>query len=296
MHAWAEQFPDGNIARRLPDTVIGIDVDAYGDKSGRAALAEAEKRWGRLPETYRCTSRDDEISGIRLFRIPADITTLRDGIRFPELGIGDIDIIQCRHRYVVVAPSRHPNGARYGWFHDADVRQLDAPPSPDDLPDLPAAWCDALDEPHGIVGASTYDGASSDLALTVGPPSPAVRERLAAALDAVGRSSRHDNTRGHTLALLRLGKQGEPGVTQALTTLMHAFCHAVTADGSRTQTEAVGPRATCRRVADRIELRHQRGIRRIPGSRYVFNRGRRPGRTAREHDVGTDRPGAVLKR
>ena len=36
---WSELYPDGNICLRLPDSVIGIDVDAYGAKTGEAAFA-----------------------------------------------------------------------------------------------------------------------------------------------------------------------------------------------------------------------------------------------------------------
>jgi hypothetical protein len=49
MYAWADEEPDGNIAVRLGDTVIGIDVDDYDGKGGGKTLAEAQRRWGALP-------------------------------------------------------------------------------------------------------------------------------------------------------------------------------------------------------------------------------------------------------
>lgn len=49
MEAWARRFPAGNIALRLPPTVVVLDVDHYGDKHGGDTLAEAERRWGALP-------------------------------------------------------------------------------------------------------------------------------------------------------------------------------------------------------------------------------------------------------
>ena len=70
MHAWSQDRHDNNLALRLSAEEIGIDVDNYGDKNGGATLAEAEKRWGTLPPTYRSTSREDGVSGIRLFRVP----------------------------------------------------------------------------------------------------------------------------------------------------------------------------------------------------------------------------------
>jgi hypothetical protein len=135
-HAWAEEEPNGNIAIRLPDGVIGIDVDHYGTKNGGATLEEAEKRWGKLPPTYRSTSRDDGISGIRLYRIPPGIE-LADRITFPELGLGGIEIIQRHHRFVVCWPSIHPEGRQYKWIAEIDGSIMEQPPALGDLPYLP---------------------------------------------------------------------------------------------------------------------------------------------------------------
>ena len=143
MCTWAQEHPGGNLALRLPDNVIGIDVDAYGKKTGAATLAEVEKRWGPLPPTYCSSSRTDGVSGIRLYRVPPG-TVLRDGIRFPELGIGDIDIVQRHHRYVMSWPSLHPERRQYLWIREADGVVLDTPPGPADLPDLPQEWLEAL--------------------------------------------------------------------------------------------------------------------------------------------------------
>ena len=130
--------------RRTLWCIVGIDIDAYGGKTGAETLAEAERRWGPLPPTYRVTSRDDGVSGIRLYRVPAG-TKLHGVLKFPELGIGDIDIIQRHHRYVVGWP---PSTTR-----SADVpvvrrgRRLvvmDTPPGPGDSPELPAAWIEGL--------------------------------------------------------------------------------------------------------------------------------------------------------
>jgi Bifunctional DNA primase/polymerase, N-terminal len=48
--AWSDQLGESfNLALRLPEDIIGIDVDAYDDKPGAATLADAEGRWGALP-------------------------------------------------------------------------------------------------------------------------------------------------------------------------------------------------------------------------------------------------------
>lgn len=64
----------GNIGLRIPHGVYGLDVDAYGEKDGAAAVAEMEAAYGPLPATWVITSRDDSVSGIRLYRaaVPPD--------------------------------------------------------------------------------------------------------------------------------------------------------------------------------------------------------------------------------
>lgn len=111
---WQVMYPyDANLCLRLPECVIGIDVDHYDSKSGGQTLVEAEKRWGALPDAPMSTSRDDGVSGIRLYRVPAG-TVLRDEITFAEMDLAHIDIIQHHHRYSVAWPSVHPTtGQRY---------------------------------------------------------------------------------------------------------------------------------------------------------------------------------------
>ena len=139
---WSELYPTGNVCLRLPDGVIGIDVDAYGVKTGAAAFAEAVKRWGPLPDGPQSSSRDDDlVSGLRLFRVPPG-TLLEDVIVFPDMSIGDIEVIQRHHRYVACWPSIHPEGRGYWWRNSAG--QLLGIPGLDDIPDLPQTWLDGL--------------------------------------------------------------------------------------------------------------------------------------------------------
>lgn len=129
----------GNIALRLPKNVIGIDVDMYDGKAGRETLAEAEERWGVLPQTWVSTSRLDG-SGIRLFRIP-------EGLSWASL-VGDagsgIEIVRWDHRYAVACPSIHPNGEMYVWVRPDGERVTDELPAIEDLAELPAGWVEGL--------------------------------------------------------------------------------------------------------------------------------------------------------
>jgi hypothetical protein len=153
---WAAEEPGGNIIERLPPTHVGIDVDHYGAKRGGLTLAEAELRWGVLPPTYTATSRDDGISGIRLYRIPEGVK-LVSRIEFGELGLGDIEIIQHHHRYVMCWPSIHPEGKTYVW-RDPAWSVMERPPSLEDIPELPEAWVEALKDQRGDPGWFAHPG------------------------------------------------------------------------------------------------------------------------------------------
>ncbi|BBX25397.1 bifunctional DNA primase/polymerase [Mycolicibacterium alvei] len=242
---WAQIYPhDANLCLRLHEGTIGIDIDAYGSKTGAQTLDEAEKRWGVLPPTVNSSSRDDRVSGIRLYRVPV-ATELRDRIKFDDIGVGDIEILQRHHRYLICWPSVHPTTkAQYVW-RDADGAVLPEPPSPEELPDLPEAWLSALKaDPvrtetrsgSGRSGAPAYDVTD---AMTGGRPTDKVAQRLGVALYELNTgTSRHDTVRGHILALLRFGSRGESGVEFALSSLYAAFSEAVGPDRPDGQAEA----------------------------------------------------------
>lgn len=230
---WSELYPDGNLCLRLPDGVIGVDVDAYGAKTGAAAFTEAVKRWGPLPDGPQSSSRgEDLVSGLRLFRVPPN-TLLETVIVFPEMSIGDIEIIQRHHRYVVCWPSLHPEGRDYWWRNSAG--QLLGIPGIDDIPWLPQSWIDGLKlTPKSLDVSAEFD---TRQALTAGEPSALVQARLAEAIKEMNLPgmSRHDTCLRHVMAILRLGAEGQPGVESALSLLREVFI-AVLADPSRGDT------------------------------------------------------------
>ena len=124
-------WDDRNLALRLPGDVVGIDVDAY--HGGMTTLSELERELGPLPPTVVAHNGRDDGSGIRLFRVPNGSMLRGD----PGPGI---DMVQWFHRYVIAAPSRHPEGRQYVWHDQADDGAVDWPPHPGDLPDLPWSW------------------------------------------------------------------------------------------------------------------------------------------------------------
>lgn len=240
LFSWSEEYPEGNICLRLPENVVGLDVDAYSGKTGGDTLAHAESLWGTLPPTVRSTSREDNISGIRLYRVP-ESAHLEQGIDFPDKGYGHIEICQFSHRYVVCWPSVHPNGAVYRWL-DHDGFYVEGVPNPESLPMLPERWIEALSKRADLVTEQADVQARFD-AMPQGEMTPAVIERMNKAILEIANApgSRHDNTLANVLALLRMAEQGHSGVPAALRAVQSVFVLAVTpdrgAEGARLEYE-----------------------------------------------------------
>jgi hypothetical protein len=157
-------------------------------------------------------------------------TLLETVIVFPEMSIGDIEIIQRHHRYVVCWPSVHPEGRDYWWRNSAG--QTLSIPELDEIPRLPQRWLDGLKLTPKSLDLST--GFDTRQAVTAGEPSQLVQSRLAMAIKEMNLPgmSRHDTCLRHVMAILRLGAEGQPGVESALSILREVFI-AVLADPSR---------------------------------------------------------------
>jgi hypothetical protein len=240
---WVAKKARCNICLRVDYVIIGIDVDAYGKKTGGLTLQEAESRWGALPPTYRSTSRlDDAVSGVRLFKVPAEVL-FKTVIKFDELGIGHIEIIQRHHRLIVCWPSVHPKtGQVYRWFAPDGTLLPDAVvPRVEDIPDLPERWVEELS--RDAVREEVFDGSAPNrtraarerineelyrklIALEDGrPPEPMVAQRGERALNELvnGPGSRYETTRDHVAALMRFHAMGRAGVPAVLSYLYRAY-------------------------------------------------------------------------
>ena len=233
----------GNIALRMPAHVIGLDVDAYGDKPGAETLRLAEAAHGELPPTWRTTSRDDGVSGIRLYRVP-------EGLAWPgEIG-GATEIIQARHRYAIVWPSVHPEGRTYRWISPDGVVST-AVPDPDELPLLPDAWVQAytggelattikrtvVKHDEAVAWIVGQDHATEDMCLRM--------EKALEQFDDALKSSAHNSTRDATLRVARLASEGHHGAVHALGYVRRKFLADATdpnrpllGKGRRTDAEA----------------------------------------------------------
>jgi len=245
---WANNpAPDaggGNIALRVPHHLLGIDVDDYDGKGGGATLTGLSERWGPLPPTWRSTSRDDGVSGIRFYHVP-------EGLAWPSNIPTGIEIIRFGHRYAVVWPSIHPEGRTYRWVSPQGVTST-VVPAIDEFPELPDTWIAGLT--GGEMAAGTAKAAitlteaqSWLLAAPGGRQCPRMSRAGIAALRALeGNPSRHDTTMAHQLRLIRYAEEGHHGVLEAITNLHAAFIGAATRPGSG-QRSAVEAEAEWRR-------------------------------------------------
>lgn len=239
-------YPPSNIAIRLPKDLIGIDLDAYGDKKGAETIARAEEAWGPLPLTWVSTSRQDGLSGIRIFRIP-------EGLSWPgELPQGKgVELIRWDHRYMIVAPSIHDlTGEEYRWCRevvgggeDPAVTLVDSPdefPDADgaDIPPLPESWVEGLTsgkrwEERAVNEELTSTQIQEWLAARPSPGVPCshVRKLITKGKTAIQRAGDdggvHEAALEAAWGLLNDAKAGHAGIVKALAELRLTFLKQV---------------------------------------------------------------------
>lgn len=227
---WIDDYPEYantyQLALRMPDDIIGIDVDHYGDKRGGDTLAEAARRWGPLPAAPRSSARTEPLSGIRFYRVPPG-TTLRTKIGFPELELGGIEIIQKHHRYAVVWPSIHPTtGTPYAWH---DTSGPDVPPRARHLLALPDRWIEALrstGEP-GEAAADPVTVAAFSRDHATGDQLGAIRGVLAVFQRDAAHGTRHDAMVTAACMAAREARAGRYPASEARSALREAFTLAL---------------------------------------------------------------------
>ncbi|MFF0099788.1 AAA family ATPase [Micromonospora sp. NPDC005257] len=254
---WMPEHAGGNVALRLPDALVGIDVDAYGKKAGAATLAELERELGPLPATWIVTNRDDGVSGIRLYQVP-------DGLGWKGAAGPGIDIITWYHRFIVAPPSIHPEGRKYRWIRPdgtaCDVKAFCK--ALEDYAVLPDAWVDYLtsdrrkfiDRPAAEMSKADTKAAIAACPDAGGQPCSQMRWALDLWLrklaEAGADGGAHDVARDAAWAVILDGRKGHRGVTTTLDAIREAFFSA-TAD--RRRDEAEWGRIVDRGVAKAVE-------------------------------------------
>jgi hypothetical protein len=178
-----------NIAIHMPDGVVGIDVDHYGDKHGAQTLTTLMQELGPLPDTYISTSRNDGFSGIRWYRV-------EPGLHWPSGPGKDIEFIHSGHRYALVWPSIHPSGQRYVWLDH--FGSSSEPPEADQLAWMPDEWQARFTGGEMRTEQPEYRRATDDerkQCLTAGPMCLAATKALSKFEDRLTVHARHDSAR-----------------------------------------------------------------------------------------------------
>lgn len=153
--AWSQSGDTANLGLRLPSTVIALDVDHYGDKTGNDTLEALEQELGPLPATWRSTKRGaGNPSGQRFFKVP-------EGFKWADKAGESIDIVQMTHRYSVVWPSI-VDEEQYRWIDPQSNLSSSVPPLAE-LPELPKEWIDHLKNKElSLKGAPQFDLSTSE--------------------------------------------------------------------------------------------------------------------------------------
>lgn len=216
-------YPASNIALRLPRGVYGLDVDDYEGKTGGAALGRLVEAYGPLPPTWIVSSRDDSMSGIRLFR--ADHGPDRRWRDEPGGHQAGIEAIHFGHRYVVTWPSIHPDtGNKYTLRRPDGVVAADGEiPRPDELPAMPPRFVYELSEPGEVrTGDMAGHGETVNVVAgwQLGDPCRRVTEAHQRGMTALMRAgdgaALHPAGRDAIHELCNLGNEGHRGVRRAL--------------------------------------------------------------------------------
>lgn len=149
VETWLQTQATSNVGLRVPDSVLGIDVDCYEGTDGCGWLAWLESQLGELPPTVYSTARDDG-SRIMLFSVPPELHFLnhveRTRVDGKSVKTG-VELIQRRHRWVRCWPSVNRKINRVYHWHSAGGQQLGRPPFMTELAALPQAWLDYLTGP-----------------------------------------------------------------------------------------------------------------------------------------------------
>jgi hypothetical protein len=205
---WCRQRPRYLVGLRMPDGVVGLDVDHYDKgevvKRGAFHLAALEERHGPLPPTWTSTARGDTPSGIRFYRVPVG-TRLRGEV------CADVEVVQFHHRYAMVWPSTHPDlGTRYRWYDPAG-EEADRVPALDDLAELPWPWLDELRGQHAAAQVTAPPATAERVKVFLTGHTAGTAGTLAKLEADLRRDdgSRHSRLVRHLLRAMRAARRGE---------------------------------------------------------------------------------------
>lgn len=191
-----------NLALRMPENVIGIDVDHRDEKTGADTIRTLEEGLGApLPPTFKSNSRGGENEGgIFFFRVP-------EGVEQQWADAGkDVETVSAAYRYAVVQPSIHPRTKQPYLWYSPDGSLCEGIPAVSDLPELPAEWVEFLrKKPREQPDTKPEEWIGEEPA-EITPYARAVRDNAAARLQALsaGGEGWDNNTFATACVLVRL--------------------------------------------------------------------------------------------
>lgn len=221
---WARSYGPMNVALRLPQNVLALDVDAY--KGDLQRLSELEKQLGTLPPTWNSDSRGGK-GGKLLYKIPEGLSSQKW-----LSNINGITIVQHTHRYVMAFPSYNKESdSRYLWYYGIGGNLIEGQqvPSVEDLTELPEKWAVALRKAEVVifnqtevynVGLEDFNDDSPCQYMSV--LTQMCNEEVISAYD----SGLHDTGYRMIGRIVRAASIGHAGITEALEELSHTFCSA----------------------------------------------------------------------
>lgn len=253
---WANH--DGNFALRMPENVVALDVDHYDDKHGADELKRLEEEYGKLPETYMSSGRENyHESAQYFFRYSGGKLNGKAGT--------DIDILQRSHRYAAVWPSEvHDDKADrvYKWY-GPDGAPCGIPPLIEELAELPEAWENML-----RAGASGYDAERADSSTSATfETAMAADDRLPCTevqntvrhwlkrFDEISEGSHHDTMLAAVHAVVGSCSKGHPGFTYGVDELRKAWMSAGLGDSRDSEFERLVEGAVAKRASERVEYK-----------------------------------------
>ncbi|MGA3214096.1 MAG: bifunctional DNA primase/polymerase [Acidimicrobiales bacterium] len=107
---WWRRWPNANVAARVPDSLVVVDVDPRAN--GHLTLTRLETEHGCLPPTLTVKTGGHELGRHLYFLRPPGALSNGSG----KLGLG-LDVKLAGRGYTVLPPSIHPEtGRRYEWL------------------------------------------------------------------------------------------------------------------------------------------------------------------------------------
>lgn len=231
VQSWIDNKVKGakaNIALRPHETMYALDVDAY---KGKSTLDSITDEIGTpLPATWVNSARDDGVSGHYVFKVPA-------GLRWPSKPAPGIESLHFGHRYLVAAPSVHPDFDRhYRWYTPGTA--IDGTgtfdiPDWEDIPELPQEWIDYLTSGQAakhytekeLPGEFTdkLAAASAWLNARTGTMCAIMLRSVDKAIDLMSAPDPHETALAALFSVLQLSGEGHGGVGDAVIAIRDAY-------------------------------------------------------------------------